>query len=147
MIKRFGESVNLEKKYKHRPGVYAILWDSKDLLVTYQDSPHEEMQLPGGGVDSGEHLLHALHREVLEETGWSISQPKKIGVYRRFAYLPDYRIWAEKVCHIYFARPLIKRSLPLEMGHLAVWMSPLDASRELANDGDKDFIQRYFRLK
>ncbi|MFQ3355874.1 MAG: 8-oxo-dGTP diphosphatase [Paracoccaceae bacterium] len=147
MIKRFGESVNLEKKYKHRPGVYAILWDSKDLLVTYQDSPHEEMQLPGGGVDSGEHLLHALHREVLEETGWSISQPKKIGVYRRFAYLPDYRIWAEKVCHIYFARPLIKRSLPLEMGHSAVWMSPLDASRELANDGDKDFIQRYFRLK
>jgi 8-oxo-dGTP diphosphatase len=147
MIKRFGESVKLEKKYKYRPGVYAILWDSKDLLVTYQGSPHEEMQLPGGGVDSGEHLLHALHREVLEETGWSISQPKKLGVYRRFAYLPDYKVWAEKVCHIYFARPLIKRHLPLEIDHSAVWMSPFDACRELANDGDRDFIRRYFRLK
>ena len=109
MIRRFGESYRSDKVYKVRSGVYAILSLEDNLLVTHQEKLSQEVQLPGGGVDPGEQPLHALHREILEETGWIISKPIKLGAYRRFTYMPEYNLWAEKICHIYKAKPVIKK--------------------------------------
>ena len=50
MIRRYGEAVKQGQSYKFRPGVYAILPQGSDLLLTYQDDPHFEVQLPGGGI-------------------------------------------------------------------------------------------------
>ncbi len=105
MIRRYGEVPQNGQRYQHRPGVYAILPRAGKLLCTYQGDPHFEVQLPGGGIDPGEHPLNALHREVFEETGWRIAAPRKLGAFRRFTYMPDYDMWAEKLCHIYLARP------------------------------------------
>lgn len=146
MIKRYGQAVQRGIAYTHRPGAYAILWDGDAMLLTHQGDPHDEYQLPGGGIDPGESPLPALHREVLEETGWAISAPRRLGVFRRFVYMPEYGIWAEKLCHIYQARPVICRGAPREAGHTAVWMSPAQAARLLANDGDRDFVRAVFRV-
>ena len=64
-MRRFGNVPNLEKKYIRRPGVYAILTRGDQILLTYQEEPDFEFQLPGGGVDKGK-SIQALHREVLE---------------------------------------------------------------------------------
>ncbi|MDE0850239.1 NUDIX hydrolase [Yoonia sp.] len=144
MIRRYGGTPVAGQKYTLRPGAYAILPRDGKVLVTYQGAPHEEFQLPGGGIDPGEGPLEALHREVLEETGYRIAAPRKIGVFRRFVYMPDYGFYAEKVCHIYLARPVRPHGPPTEPGHIAVWLDPVVALAELANDGDADFLASVF---
>jgi 8-oxo-dGTP diphosphatase len=144
MIRRYGDTPLAGQRYKLRPGAYAILPRHGKVLVTFQGAPHNEFQLPGGGIDPGEGPLEALHREVLEETGYRIAAPRKIGVFRRFVYMPEYGINAEKVCHIFMARPVLPLGPPTEPGHIAVWLDPVDALAELANDGDADFLAGVF---
>lgn len=146
MIRRFGEVFQQGKPYRYRPGAYAILWNGRSLLTTVQEGSPPELQLPGGGIDPGECPIPALHREVMEETGWIISNPRKIGVFRRFVYMPEYRFWAEKLCSIYLALPVLRRGAPSEAGHTAVWISPENAARTLGNEGDRHFVKQVFKL-
>lgn len=140
MIRRFGEAPQRTKPYVLRPGAYGILARGNSFLVTLQSKPYFEFQLPGGGIDPGENAIAALHREVREETGWKISSPKFLGYFRRFVFMPEYEIWAEKLCHIYFARPIFQLSEPTEPFHTAHWMTKREASLRLGNDGDRFFI-------
>ena len=143
MIRRYGDTPQAGQRYRKRPGVYAILPRDGKLLLTYQGAPHHEVQLPGGGIDPGEHPLTALHREVFEETGWRIAAPRKLGTFRRFAFMPEYDMWAEKICHIYLGHPVRPHGPASEPGHLPLWMTPEDAVAALYNDGDADFVARF----
>jgi 8-oxo-dGTP diphosphatase len=144
MIRRFDLAPRSDRRYRIRPGVYAVLWRDREVLLTHQDEPLPEFQLPGGGIDPGEQPLPALHREVYEETGWTMRLERKLGVYRRFTYMPEYDLWAEKLCHIYLGRPTLRLGEPTEAGHQAIWTDPVNAARLLANDGDRFFLSRLF---
>lgn len=146
MIRRYGKAVESGRRYRMRPGVYAILPRGGKLLLTFQEAPEPEVQLPGGGIDPGEHRLPALHREVYEETGWSIAAPRRLGAFRRFTYMPEYDLWAEKICHIYLAHPVRRLGPPSEPGHTALWLSPKDAARTLGNAGDRAFVSALIGL-
>lgn len=141
MIRRFGEVPETGRRYVRRPGVYALLPRGGALLLTCQAEPGPELQLPGGGVDPGESPLAALHREVWEETGWRIAQPRRVGAFRRFTYMPEYDLWAEKLCTIYLARPVRRLGPPTEPGHDPVWMPIAAAARLLGNGGDRHFAR------
>ena len=143
MIRRFGEAIEPGRRYASRPGVYAILVRGRQVLVTCQAQPDPEFQLPGGGIDPGEAPLTALHREVYEETGWTIGAPRRLGAFRRFAYMPDYDTWAEKICTIYAARPIQRLGPPTEPHHTAVWLDLSVAVRELGISGDRYFLARF----
>jgi 8-oxo-dGTP diphosphatase len=142
MIRRYGEAVRGGQRYRLRPGVYAILPRGGDLLLTFQSEPLPELQLPGGGLDPGEDPVRALHREVYEETGWHIAAPRRIGAFRRFTFMPEYDLWAEKVCHIYLARPVLRMGPPVEALHTALWCPADEAAGLLANAGERDFLRR-----
>ncbi|TCP61114.1 8-oxo-dGTP diphosphatase [Rhodovulum bhavnagarense] len=146
MIRRFGEAVRPDQGYRPRPGAYALLVQGRDLLVTHQAEPVPEFQLPGGGIDRGESPLQALHREVFEETGWRIAAPRRLGAFRRFTYMPEYDLWAEKLCHVYLARPVRAHGEPTEPGHLALWMPAEAALDHLGNAGDRHFVARWLGL-
>ncbi len=146
MIRRYGETIQRDRRYKARPGAYAILWAGGYVLTTFQAQPHPEFQLPGGGIDPKESPVRALHREVIEETGWTISTPRRLGAFRRFVYMPDYGFWAEKICHVYLARPCFRKSAPTEQHHTAIWLPPEDAVSKIANPGDNAFLRAVFRL-
>ncbi len=128
------------RRYRLRPGAYVILLRGRDLLLTHQCDPEPEFQLPGGGIDPGETSIAALHREVFEETGWRIGRPKRLGAYRRFVYMPEYDLWAEKLCHVFLARPVLRLGPPAEEGHSAVWTSLALAPALLADTGARDFV-------
>ena len=131
--------------YRARPGAYAVLLRGDRILLTHQAEPTPEFQLPGGGIDPGEGPLTALGREVYEETGWRIAAARRLGAYRRFAYMPEYDLWAEKICHIYLARPALRLGPPKEPGHEAHWMSGPAALAALANVGDRHFLAQVLR--
>ena len=145
MIRRYGRAPLPGQRYRPRPGVYAILPRDGRLLCTYQAAPHDEVQLPGGGVDPGEDPLRALHREVFEETGWRIARPRRLGAFRRFTFMPEYDLWAEKLCHIYLATPVRPHGPPTEPGHAAVWLHRGEALASLYHAGDRAFVARLMR--
>ena len=140
-MRRFGETPKRGQSYGVRHGAYAVLIRDGEVLLTHQASPESEYQLPGGGIDPGESAVQALHREVFEETGWAIARPIRLGAYRRFTYMPDYDRWAEKICTIYLARPVLRRGDPVEPGHQAIWSTPEQAAQLLANAGDRHFLR------
>jgi 8-oxo-dGTP diphosphatase len=122
-----------------------VLLRGHDVLLTHQAEPVPEYQLPGGGIDPGESPFVSLHREVMEETGWRIGAARRLGAYRRFTYMPEYDLWAEKLCHIYLARPALRLGPPTESGHEAIW-SPVGAAADLVGSpGDRAFLSALAR--
>ncbi|MFZ5708966.1 MAG: NUDIX domain-containing protein [Pseudomonadota bacterium] len=140
MIPLLGGRPEAGRCYRRRPGAYAILLRGGEVLLTHQAAPVPEFQLPGGGIDPGESPFRSLHREVMEETGWTMSPAVRLGAYRRFTWMPEYGIWAEKVCHVFVARPGVRRGPPSEAGHTAVWMPAGLAIDTLASEGDRHFL-------
>ncbi|WP_424985766.1 NUDIX domain-containing protein [Microbulbifer sp. S227A] len=139
MIPRFGAAPLRDQIYMRRIGVYALLPKAGRLLLTRQCDPDPDLQLPGGGVDPGESPVVALHREVYEETGWHIARPRRVGAFRRFAYLPDYDLWAEKMCLVYVATPTMRIGPPTEPLHEPIWSTPRQAAQSLGSTGDRHF--------
>ncbi len=143
MIRRVGPAPQRARSYRIRHGVYALLPLEGGLLVTLQHEPQPELQLPGGGIDPGESPLRALYREVMEETGWSIAAPRRLGAFRRYVYMPEYNMWAEKLCTIYTARPVRQICDPTEPGHTPLVIDAATAASELGNEGDRMFVSRW----
>lgn len=145
MTPRYGPPPEPGRRYRRRPGVYAVLWRAGRILLTHQTAPRAEFQLPGGGIDAGETPLRALHREVFEETGWRIAAPLRLGAFRRYTFMPEYDIWAEKLCIVYLARPSRPLGPPTEAGHTAHWIRPEQAVSLVGNPGDAEFVRRTLR--
>ena len=143
MNRRFGPPPQKDIRYPPRPGAYVIIDAGDGLLASFQEAPSPELQLPGGGIDPGEGSLFALHREVLEETGYRIHSVRRMGMFHRYTFMPDYDRYAQKLCSIYCARLGPRVSAPTEAGHSAVFL-PWDVALErLAVSGDRAFVARY----
>ena len=146
MIRRVGQPPVPGVRYRLRPGVYAILPMQRGLLLTLQTNPRPDLQLPGGGIDSGESPVRALHREVFEETGWHMAAPRRLGAFRRFVHMPEYDLWAEKICTIYVARPVHRIADPTEPDHIPMVVGVQQAIEELGNSGDRLFVSQWAGL-
>jgi len=146
MNRRFGKWPEPGRHYGTRPGAYVIIDAGDGLLATFQEAPWPELQLPGGGIDPGEATIPALHREVMEETGYRIHGLRRLAMFHRYTFMPDYDRYAHKQCHIYSARLGRRMCDPTEPGHSAVFL-PWDTALEtLAVSGDRYFVAQYLRL-
>ncbi|WP_296642041.1 NUDIX hydrolase [Roseinatronobacter sp.] len=145
MIRRFGDARVDGQHYTRRHGAYAIVLQGDHVLLTHQSWPENDWQLPGGGIDANESAAQALRREVREETGWRVRPLRRLGAFRRFCYMPDYDLWAEKLCSIYLAQPLRAVGPPTEPGHRAAWRPLPEAVALLGNDGDRSFLAALLR--
>jgi ADP-ribose pyrophosphatase YjhB (NUDIX family) len=92
--------------------VSAILrWEDRILLCRHEKGDRSYWLLPGGGVNSGESLVDALHRELLEEVGLE-DEPPVEGPVAIVDSIAPVRSFAQKhVVHIIFAADLGARSL------------------------------------
>jgi 8-oxo-dGTP diphosphatase len=143
MIRRIGEVPHRGQRYTLRPGAYVILPIGRRFLLTAETGRDYDIQLPGGGIDPGESPLQALYREVREEIGWSISKPRRLGAFRRYVFMPEYNLWAEKLCTVFVAKPTRQLHNPIEQNHETLILDADDAIAALGNDGDRMFLRTY----
>jgi 8-oxo-dGTP diphosphatase len=92
--------------------VSAILsWNGRVLLCRHQKGDREYWLLPGGGVNSGESLTRALHRELAEEVGIDDQLPVEGPVAIVDSIAPARGYVSKHVVHIIFSGDLGGRSL------------------------------------
>ena len=78
-----------EKILPLRIGVGAIVLNSENKVFVgkRKDNPIDKWQMPQGGVNSGESLINAMKRELIEETGI-----KKIEIIKELNYWLEYEL-------------------------------------------------------
>jgi 8-oxo-dGTP diphosphatase len=92
--------------------VSALLrWEDRILLCRHEKPGKEYWLLPGGGVNSGESLVDALHRELLEEVGIDEELPLEGPVAIADSIPPAKSFLQKHVVHIVFSGDLSGRSL------------------------------------
>jgi 8-oxo-dGTP diphosphatase len=92
--------------------VSAILsWKGRVLLCRHEKPGKEYWLLPGGGVNYGESLVDALHRELAEELGIDDQLPVEGPVAIVDSIAPARSLAPKHVVHIIFAGDLGGRSL------------------------------------
>jgi 8-oxo-dGTP diphosphatase len=92
--------------------VSAILrWQGRMLLCRHEKGDRAYWLLPGGGVNSGESLVRALHRELSEEIGIDDKLPVEGPVAIVDSIAPAHSYATKHVVHIIFSGDLGERSL------------------------------------
>jgi len=62
-------------------GTRLLVTDEADRVLLLEHTYVPGWYLPGGGVDTGETIVAAAHRELLEETGLAVRDPSLFGFY------------------------------------------------------------------
>ena len=88
-----------------------LRWHGRVLLCRQEKPGKEYWLLPGGGVNAGESLADALHRELDEEVGVKDEIPLEGPVAIVDSIAPQRSFAAKHVVHIVFAGDLSGRSL------------------------------------
>ncbi len=99
------------REYPERPiaavGAFIVREDGRILMVRRAHDPGAgEWSIPGGAIELGETSVEAVRREVEEEVGIRISEPKLIDIYDSIFRDSWGRIRYHYVIIEYVARPL-----------------------------------------
>ena len=86
---------------KHIVAVAGLVSDPRGRVLMIR-SPRRDWEFPGGQVEEGESLTDALRREVLEETGITVSVGALVGVYSN---LKSHIVMFDFLCEMNAMRP------------------------------------------
>ena len=141
-IPEFGNKCNVIN-YIDRPGAYAVIVNNRKQIAVIET--HNGYFLPGGGMDPGETEMDALHRELMEETGYQISVLAEIGAGVEYIQASGedkyYRIWSR----FYQAQLESKTGKGMEQDHRLVWLPQDDAIRLLTRQSQAWAVQMVSR--
>lgn len=140
-MRRYGDPIQKGLTYRRRPGAYGLIVKGRRVLLALTEDEDESLMFPGGGIDPGESPIQALHREVMEETGWRIAVKRRLGFYHRQVFMPDYGYAAHKVCHIYICDAGRQVADPVEPDHTPVLVDLEVAQAMLSLEAERSFAE------
>ena len=117
------------RHYQYKQSVYGVAYDQRQQTFLTVETKWNNLLLPGGGVERGETPEQALHRELLEETRFTIQIDALIGRAEQYLMAPS----GEAVLNdaSFFEIRLLKQiQVSRELNHRLVWQ-PLQSVNEL----------------
>ena len=137
-----------DKKYTLRKASRAIVINNSKIALLFV-SKHNYHKLPGGGVESGEDLETALHREILEETGCNIKIKQDIGMI--IEYRDDKDMRQESYCYLAEVDGEIKAPSftdeEKDDGFKLIWVTIDEAVSLLKKDRPKTESGRFIQVR
>ena len=140
-MRRYGDPIQKGLTYRRRPGAYGLIVKGRQVLLALTEDEDEALMFPGGGIDPSESPIQALHREVMEETGWRIAVKRRLGFYHRQVFMSDYGYAAHKVCHIYLCEAGRQVADPIEPDHTPVFADLEAAQKLLSLEAERNFVR------
>ena len=117
------------RHYQYKQSVYGIAYDQRQQTFLTVETKWNNLLLPGGGVERGETPEQALHRELLEETRFTIQIDALIGRAEQYVLTPDGKAILNDA--FFFEIRLLKQiQVSRELDHRLVWQ-PLQSVNEL----------------
>lgn len=110
------------RHYQYKQSVYGVAYDQRQQTFLTVETKWNNLLLPGGGIERGETPEQALHRELLEETGFTIQIDASIGRAEQYVVTPD----GETILNdaFFFKMTLHERiQTAVEENHRLVWCS------------------------
>jgi 8-oxo-dGTP pyrophosphatase MutT (NUDIX family) len=143
-----------ERSFEYRESVRAVVTDEKGLVALQHVAKHGVYTLPGGGIEYGETIEEALHREIKEEVGATIETYRKVGEILEIRYKPDADFGKIQLNHAFicsFKAILAAPQLtPNEIvaGSSLLWVSYAEAVRKIENlPKDLEDFARFAQLR
>ncbi len=132
--------------YELRPSCYAIIFQSSSLKIAVIQKG-DRYFLPGGAMEGNETKDECLHRELLEELGWTIGIDQYIGNAARYFYAEKEDTYYLNDGFFYIANMVQKQTESCEEDHVLRWMSPLHAIEYLLHDHQKWAVEQALLLR
>lgn len=131
-LPQFGERI-AGNIYTSRPGAYAVVFDA-DRRVAVVKNRYGYYFLLGGGAEPSETMEDALHREVLEESGYEIQIHRKFGEATECFWSEVGRRYFEVHGHFYAASFGQRVREPVDDDHVLVWLTAEEAVKQLCRE-------------
>ena len=133
--------------YKIRKAVRTILFNDAGEIALLFVSKKNYHKLPGGGIESGENILEALEREVMEEVGAKSNTLGEIGI------IIEYRDEHEllQISYCYYSRTNGELNEPsftekeINDGFILKWISINNAISILEKDNPNNDVGKFIR--
>ena len=131
--------------YIDRPGAYAVIVNNHKQIVVIETG--SGCFLPGGGMDPGETEMDALHRELMEETGYQISVIAEIGSAVEYIKASTENKYYRIRSRFYQVQLDAKIGEGIEEDHRLIWLSQVEALRRLTRQSQAWAIQNWIAIQ
>lgn len=115
--------------YNKRPGAYAIIENDKNEIAIVKDGDNDLFYF-GGGLEEGENTIEALNRELIEESGYTLTNISYFTEIGEFLKSKNGE-YVEVMATIYTAKFDKKVVEPIEKDHHIMWINPCEYKGKL----------------
>lgn len=136
---------NYNLQYMKRECAYALIMNEEGQFLCVKQLDKDYLFLVGGGIEEGETPIEALHRECLEETGYTIEIKQHIGDAEKQWISSKYPDWSQhNIAHIYEVALIEQITAPIELEPM-IWVSYEELEKKLYHEHHLYLVKQHLR--